>query len=431
MKIHTTLALSLFLSASFAQAAPSTDIKNRPANAELSARAEGAPPSKFRLPGLAPRWARLASPRQFLSWYSGRGFVDKTTIFKPGDHPLGDRSIYNSALTYNRKGEMVALPRMEQNNPDGTWTSRVGMATSPDKGKTWKWEKDAVLAPSKHDPAHIQQMETAGIEDPRVTWLPETKEYMVAYSAVERLPGGGLMPRVAIARGKDLRALKKTGEAFKDGHLADLGIYFGGKESPNWSKAGSILSKRIVATDATFLSKFSKSDADKLRGKKIYGMYFGDKTVHFAASLDGINWMPTLAPVIEAVPGEKNGLMVEPGPPPLYDSQGNLHVFHNADGNKGPLYPGGYALFEAVFKANDPTTRVKADRKTPLLRVTRPEEAHGQVNAVVFTPGAAVDPKTGDLTFLSGMADSQTEMTVVKQSRDPRKRLSLPSPADK
>jgi len=412
-----------------AAAAP-TQVTNRPENAELSARVGNAPVTKLRLPGPPPKWAKMGM-KSTTNWLLGRGFTNKQTLFQPGDHPLGDRSIYNPALTYNDKGELVILPRMEQTNPDGkTWTSRVGMATSADGGKTWRWEKHAGIGPSKRDSKQIRQYESAGAEDPRATWVKDTKEYIVPYTMVERRTDGKLVARVGIARGKDLRHLEKTGPAFADDVLPKNGIALGGPDMPMWSKAGSVLGKKILATDEGFLGKFPKDVADKIRGKKVFAMYFGDRTVHLAVSLDGKEWHPTPQPVLTATPGEKDGLMVEPGPPPFYDHEGNIHVFYNADGNKGPGYPGGYALFEAVYKANDPTTMI-SKRRDPILRVTRPEEKTGQVNSVVFTPGAAVNPKTGEMTFVSGMADSQTEMTTIKQSNNPKKRLYQPSPVDK
>jgi predicted GH43/DUF377 family glycosyl hydrolase len=422
---------SCLLTAAVANATPTT-VANRPENAELSARAGNAPPTKATRIGPAPSWAHLDSNAR-ASWKAGQGFSDKTTIFKPGDSKLGDRSIYNPALTYDKRGNLVMLPRMEQTNKDGkTWTSRIGKATSKDGGQTWKLTKKALLAPSRRDPAIIRQYESAGTEDPRAAWVEDTKKTFVTYTMVERRPDGKLVARLGMASGADLNHLKKGGSMFAPGELKKNGIQLGDADMPDWSKAGAVFPKQIVASDPEFLKEFPADVADEIRGKKVYVMAFGDRTMHIAVSLSGDagTWHPTPKPLISAMPGKKDGLMVEPGAPPFYDKAGNIRFFYNADGNSGPTYKGGYGLFEAELSPTNPM-KVIARSHTPRLLPTRPEEMNGQVNSVVFTPGTAIDPKTGDMLFVSGMADSQTEITRIPQSLDPNKRLSQPMPYSK
>src|SRR5207247_3889035 len=86
-------------------------------------------------------------------------------------------------------------------------------------------------------------------------------------------------------------------------------------------------------------------------------------------------------PVLSERPGYWDGRIVEPGPAPEIDEDGNIRLLYNGDAP-----PDGYGAGEVVFSGKNPR-QVLRRSSTPFLKVTEPWEREGQVGKVVFLEG--------------------------------------------
>lgn len=120
-------------------------------------------------------------------------------ILKAAQWPYPANSVFNAgAVRLQDTREVLLLARVE----DHRGISHLCAARSADGITNWKIDEAPTLLP---DPEGHPE-EIWGIEDPRITWLPEINQYAIAYASFSR---GG--PGVSLATTTDFRSFERYG----------------------------------------------------------------------------------------------------------------------------------------------------------------------------------------------------------------------------
>ena len=112
--------------------------------------------------------------------------------------PYSANSVFNAGATLLPDGSTLLLCRVE----DRRGLSHLCAARSANGVDHWLIDSKPTLLP---EPERYPE-EVWGIEDPRITYVPELEQYAVAYTSYSR---GG--PGVSLALTKDFRAYEKLG----------------------------------------------------------------------------------------------------------------------------------------------------------------------------------------------------------------------------
>src|SRR5437667_8960548 len=118
-------------------------------------------------------------------------------ILTAQDWPYPAHTVFNAGAC-QVEDETVLLVRVE----DRRGHSHLTVARSNDGVLNWQIDSKPSFAP---DPTNFSE-EAWGIEDPRVTWVEERKEWIIAYTAFS--PSG---PLVSLARTKDFTSFSRLG----------------------------------------------------------------------------------------------------------------------------------------------------------------------------------------------------------------------------
>ena len=119
-------------------------------------------------------------------------------ILSGKDWPYSVNSIFNAGATLLADGSTLLLCRVEERRG----LSHLCVARSLNGVDGWQIDKEPTLMP---DPVHYPE-EIWGIEDPRITFVPELQQYVVTYTSYSR---GG--PGVSLALTKDFRDFERIG----------------------------------------------------------------------------------------------------------------------------------------------------------------------------------------------------------------------------
>jgi len=119
-------------------------------------------------------------------------------ILSRKDWPYPVNSVFNAGATLLPDGDTLLLCRVE----DRRGLSHLCAARSANGVDGWRIDPQPTLAPSPRD----YPEEIWGIEDPRITYVPELQQYAVAYTSFAR---GG--PGVSLALTKDFRSFERYG----------------------------------------------------------------------------------------------------------------------------------------------------------------------------------------------------------------------------
>jgi predicted GH43/DUF377 family glycosyl hydrolase len=114
------------------------------------------------------------------------------------DWPYSINSVFNAGATLLPDGTTLLLCRIE----DRRGLSHLCAARSSNGVDGWKIDPEPTLMP---DPRKYPE-EIWGIEDPRITFVPELQRYVVTYTSYSR---GG--PGVSLALTKDFRSFERYG----------------------------------------------------------------------------------------------------------------------------------------------------------------------------------------------------------------------------
>ncbi len=328
--------------------------------------------------------------------------------------PLEAWGVLNPALARTRDGDLLLYPRVVA---DGNY-SRVGIAKVQfdDAGDPVGVERlGYALEP---DAWYEKNPRTAGVEDPRVTFIPAIDAYVMAYSAY-----GPRSSRVALAVSTDAIEWRRLGLVrYADELGVDFGI-FDNKDAfffPDVVDGPDGRPSLVLAHRPTFQISWMAG-----------GMSGGDDTITVLP--DGVTeeragiWLSYVAidDLDETLAGLVNvhhhtpiawseqlweQLKIGGGTQPVRLADGNyLSIFH---GVRGTIHAGEdhqrdvhYAAGAMVHDGTDPR-RILYRSAEPLLEPELPDEITGIVGNVVF-PTALDDRGDGRIDVYYGMADSR------------------------
>jgi predicted GH43/DUF377 family glycosyl hydrolase len=325
--------------------------------------------------------------------------------------------VLNPASGRSRDGRLWLLPRMAAAGN----VSRIGLAELliRDGRPVGVRREGVVLAP---DSGWERSHDHAGVEDPRITWIPALNLHVMAYVAF-----GPLGPRAAIAVSEDLREWRRLGPAHFE-YSAELDTdlnLFPNKDvaffpepvtGPDGRPALAMLHRpvwdlgTVLGGDNVYLPKgvddprpgiwLSYAPLDAVRAD-----------VRALTSLSGHRLVALPEFAYEAV-------KIGAGPPPIRVDEGWLLIHHGVAGTLaqgwGPQHDLRYSAGAMVLDGDDPGT-VIARTAEPLLEPATAEEQSGPVPNVVFPTATEV---IDDRRFVFyGMADSRIGMALLDRTK--------------
>lgn len=283
-------------------------------------------------------------------------------ILCAADWPYPVNSVFNPGATILPDGSTLLLCRVE----DRRGLSHLCAARSTNGVDNWQ------IDPQPTFPANPDQYpeELWGVEDPRITYMPELKKYAVVYTAYSR--GGA---SVALALTEDFRRFERMGVIMqpedKDAALLPERI------DGHWA----LIHRPVGSTGAHMWISYS-SDL----------LHWGGHKQILEARLGG--WWDA----------NKIGL----SPPPIKTPQGWLTIYHGVRVNAaGSIYRLGLALFDL----NNPELCLKRSAEW-VFAPEAPYERRGDVDNVVFPCGLTIAPDGDTMNLYYGAADTNIALAT-------------------
>ena len=286
----------------------------------------------------------------------------KNPILTAENWPYPINSVFNAGATLLPDGTTLLLCRVE----DRRGLSHLCAARSANGVDGWKIDPKPTLLP---DPDNFPE-ELWGIEDPRITFVPELKKYVVVYTAYTR---DG--PGVALAFTEDFKNFERYGVIMppedKDAALLPYKI------DGHW-----VLIHRPVSAPRAHMWVSYSSD---LR-------HWGSHKLMMEARR-GAWW-----------DANKIGL----SPPPIETPEGWLVIYHGVKQScSGCIYRLGLALFDL----KRPEICLKRGSEWIFAPVESYEQ-HGDVGNVVFPCGYTVAPDGDTINIYYGAADTSIALAT-------------------
>ena len=277
-------------------------------------------------------------------------------ILSGKDWPYSVNSVFNAGVTLLQDGTTLLLCRVE----DRRGLSHLCAARSKDGVTGWQIDAEPTLMP---DPDNFPE-EIWGIEDPRITYVPELKKYAIVYTSYSR---GG--PGVSLALTEDFKSFERLGVVL----------------SPD-DKDAALLPHRVNGHWALIHRPMTPLGAH----------------VWISYSPDLRNWGNHKL-MLEARRGawwdaNKIGM----SPPPIETSQGWLMLYHGVRRTPSSSI---YRLGLALFELENPEVCVNRGDEW----IFAPEadyERHGDVQDVVFPCGYTIAKDGDTINLYYGAADS-------------------------
>ncbi|OGC91595.1 MAG: glycosidase [candidate division Zixibacteria bacterium RBG_16_53_22] len=277
-------------------------------------------------------------------------------ILTANDWPYPAHSVFNPGAALLPDGTTLLLCRVE----DRRGHSHLCAARSANGIDNWKIDSQPTLLA---DPGHFPE-ELWGIEDPRITYVPELRQYAVVYTAYTR---NG--PGVSLALTEDFHHFDRYGLIMQpeDKDAALLPCRVGG----NWA-----LIHRPVSFPGAHMWISYSSDLRQ----------WGNHKLMMEARLGG--WWDA----------NKIGL----SSPPVETEQGWLVIYHGVRQNAaGSIYRLGLALFDL----HAPDQCLKRSDEW-IFGPEKPYEQCGDVDNVIFPCGCTIAPDGDTIHLYYGSADS-------------------------
>ena len=281
---------------------------------------------------------------------------DRNPILTAADWPYPVNSVFNAGATLLPDGTTLLLCRVE----DRRGHSHFCVARSKNGVDNWEIDPEPTLLP---DPEHHPE-ELWGIEDPRITYVPELEKYAVVYTAYSRSG-----PAVALALTQDFQRFERCGVII-----------------PPEDKDAALFPRRIRERWALIHRPVGPM------GAHIWVSYSPDLTHWGEQKL-----------VLETRRGgwwdsERIGL----SPPPIETPEGWLMIYHGVRRTvSGAIYRLGLALL-ALEKPEK--CLLRSDEW--IFGPEEPYERFGDVNNVVFPCGYVLEPDGDTLRLYYGAADT-------------------------
>ena len=283
-------------------------------------------------------------------------------ILTAADWPYPAHSIFNPAATLMPDGSTLLLCRVE----DRRGLSHLCVARSVNGIDDWRIDPEEALVP---DPVHFPE-EMWGVEDARITFVPELNKYVVVYTAFSHEG-----PGVALALTEDFRNYERYGLIMQpdDKDAALLPYRIGG----HWA----LIHRPISGPRAHMWISYSND----LR-------HWGSHKVILEARRGG--WWDA----------NKIGL----SPPPIETPLGWLVIYHGVRTTAaGAIYRLGLALFDLYT----PERLIKRSSEW----FFGPEESYellGDVGNVVFPCGYTILPDGDTINLYYGAADTSIALAT-------------------
>lgn len=277
-------------------------------------------------------------------------------ILTARDWPYPAHSVFNPAATLLPDGTTLLLCRVE----DRRGISHLCAARSVNGVDNWIIDSEPTFSP---DPLNYPE-EMWGVEDPRITFMPEIGEYLIAYTAF-----GKSGPGVSIASTTDFIRFQRYGLVM---HADD--------------KDAAVFPKRFNGEYALIHRPSTEVSAH----------------MWISFSPDLHNWGRTqlLLPARKGAWWDANKIGLSP--PPIETPQGWLVMYHGVRRHaSGSIYRLGLALFDLEH----PEICLKRG-STWMFGPEEQYELVGDVGSAVFPCGYTVEPDADTINFYYGAADS-------------------------
>jgi predicted GH43/DUF377 family glycosyl hydrolase len=283
-------------------------------------------------------------------------------ILTAADWPYPVNTVFNPGATLLRDGTTLLLCRVE----DRRGLSHLCAARSANGVDHWQIDPQPTLPA---DPEHFPE-EVWGIEDPRITFVPELKKYAVVYTAYSH---DG--PGVALALTEDFISFERFGLIMqpedKDAAL------FPHRIDGHWA----LIHRPVGVPGAHMWISYSTN----LR-------YWGGHKLMLEARLGG--WWDA----------NKIGL----SPPPIETPQGWLVIYHGVrETAAGSIYRLGLALFDLQSPDH---CLMRSDEW--MFGPEEHYERQGDVDDAVFPCGCTIAPDGDTIRMYYGAADSSIALAT-------------------
>jgi predicted GH43/DUF377 family glycosyl hydrolase len=287
-------------------------------------------------------------------------------VLTAANWPYPINSVFNPGATLLADGTTLLLCRVE----DRRGQSHLCAARSVNGIDGWRIDPQPTLVP---DPTNYPE-EIWGIEDPRITFLPELSQYAIVYTAFTR---DG--PGVSIATTKDFIAFKRYGIIM----------------SPE-DKDATLLPRRIDGRWALIHRPISSPRAHMWISYSPDLTHWGSHKLMLEARRGG--WWDA----------NKIGL----SPPPIETVKGWLVLYHGVRNTAaGAIYRLGLALFDL----ENPHICLKRGSQW-VFGPEEPYELHGDVGNVVFPCGYTILPDGDSIHLYYGAADTSVALATASIS---------------
>jgi predicted GH43/DUF377 family glycosyl hydrolase len=304
------------------------------------------------------RKAKLQAPmnQPLFTRYAGN------PILSHNNWPYPVNSVFNPAAVRLDDGNTLLLCRVE----DRSGLSHLCAARSANGVDGWRIDPEPTLAANPHE----YPEEIWGIEDPRITYVPELEKYAIAYTAFAR---GG--PGVSLALTKDFRSFERFGVIM-----------------PPEDKDAALLPRRINGYWAMIHRPMTPLGAHMWISYSPDLRHWGSHKVILEARRGG--WWDA----------NKIGLCS----PPIETEKGWLTIYHGVRQTaSGNIYRLGLALFDL----NRPEICLQRGDSW-MFGPEAPYERGGDVNDVVFPCGQTIGADGDTINLYYGAADSSVALAT-------------------
>jgi predicted GH43/DUF377 family glycosyl hydrolase len=298
-------------------------------------------------------------------------------IMTPEDWPYPTNAVFNPAAA-KLNSEILLLVRVE----DMRGFSHLTVARSADGFTNWEIDPTPTFEADQSS-----REERWGLEDPRIVWLEEQKQFAVTYVSFSE---GG--PVVSLAITKNFRTFARLGALL-----------------PPEDKDACLFPRR-------FNGRFALIHRPIVRGEAHMWISFSPDLKHWG------DHRPLIRTRHAYWDGQRVGLACQPVETP----HGWMLFYHGVRSTTaGAIYRVGLALLDL----NSPWKVLRRGEEW-VMGPTAPYERIGDVSDVVFPSGVVVQKETDQLNLYYGAADSTIAVATAKLSECIDYLLSCPEAED-